>query len=278
MRVNDTELQMSNYSEFKSVVGKNGLSFNNLYDVRIELEPSSPLYREMSKVNGLDMSNTSELMRLYTDEASIPGVQITTGDYRINNTPNLKYAYGSVFSEVNLSFLMDADSRIKGVFDVWTNWIYGYSGKRDAFLEVFGIEFANRTPKLRTRYRDDYAVDIVITKYERSMSSHANQPGDNSPNYSFKQIIPGSTKSGGTKFYKAVPVYAVRLFKAFPSNISSIDLSSGSSSELSKLSVSFEYETMTTSVLNDGKINGSILDPINGGGDSLDILGLFGLR
>ena len=276
MRVNDTEVQMSNYSEFKSEVRKHGLSVNNFYDVKIELEPSSPLYREMAKVNDLQMSQTVDLMRLYTDEASIPGVQMTTGDYRITNTPNLKYAYGSVFSEVNFSFLMDADSRIKSVFDVWTNWIYGYSGKRDAFLEVFGIEFANRTPKLRTRYRDDYAVDIVITKYERSMSSHANRPGSNSPNYSVKDIIPGSTKSGGTKFYRAVPVYAVRLFKAFPSNVSSIDLNNGST-ELSKLSVSFEFETMTSSVLNDGKINGAILDPINGGGDSLDILGLFGL-
>lgn len=277
MRVNDTELQMSNYSEFKSVVGKYGLSFNNFYDVKIELEPSSPLYREISKVNDLNISNTMDLMRLYTDEASIPGVQISTGDYRITNTPNLKYAYGSVFSEANFSFLLDADSRIKGVFDVWTNWIYGYSGKRDAFLEVFGIEFANRTPKLRTRYRDDYAVDIVITKYERSRSSHSNKPSNNSPNYSFKHIIPGSNNSGGTEFYKAVPVYAVRLFKAFPSNISSIDLNKGGS-ELSKLSVSFEYETMTSSVLNNGKINGSVLDPINGGGDSLDILGLFRLR
>lgn len=276
MRVNDTEVQMSNYSEFKSEVRKHGLSVNNFYDVKIELEPSSPLYREMAKVNDLQMSKTTDLMRLYTDEASIPGVQMTTGDYRITNTPNLKYAYGSVFSEVNFSFLMDADSRIKSVFDVWTNWIYGYSGKRDAFLEVFGIEFANRTPKLRTRYRDEYAVDIVITKYERSMSSHENRPSGSSPNYSIKDIIPGSTKSGGTKFYRAVPVYAVRLFKAFPSNISSIDLNSGST-ELSKLSVSFEFETMTSSALNDGKINGAILDPINGGGDSLDILGLFGL-
>lgn len=276
MRVNDTEVQMSNYSEFKSEVRKHGLSVNNFYDVKIELEPSSPLYREMAKVNDLQMSKTTDLMRLYTDEASIPGVQMTTGDYRITNTPNLKYAYGSVFSELNLSFLMDADSRIKSVFDVWTNWIYGYSGKRDAFLEVFGVEFANRTPKLRTRYRDEYAVDIVITKYERSMSSHENRPSGSSPNYSIKDIIPGSTKSGGTKFYKAFPVYAVRLFKAFPSNISSIDLNSGST-ELSKLSVSFEFETMTSSALNDGKINGAILDPINGGGDSLDILGLFGL-
>lgn len=276
MRVNDTQVQMTNYSEFKSVVGRYGLSFNNFYDIRFEIEPSSPLYREIAKVNELSLTETSNLLRLYTDEASIPGVQISTGEYRINNTPTLKYAYGSVFSEASFSFLMDADSRIKGIFDVWTNWIYGYSTRRDVSLEIFGLEFSSRSPKLRSRYRDDYAVDIVITKYERSMSSHSNSPSDNSSSYSFSQIIPGSTKLGATKFYKAVPVYAVRLFKAFPSNVSSIQLTNGDT-ELSKMTVDFEYETMTSSALNDGNINGSIIDPINGGSDTLDILGLFGL-
>ena len=32
MRVNDTEVQMSNYSEFKSEVRKHGLSVNNFYE------------------------------------------------------------------------------------------------------------------------------------------------------------------------------------------------------------------------------------------------------
>lgn len=264
MRVNDIQDQMSNYSEFKSAVGRYGFSINNFYDVRFEIQPSSPLFAEIAKTNELNLTETRELMKLYTDETSIPGIQLSTGEYRVTNTPTLKYAYGAVFSEAQFSFIMDADSRIKGVFDVWTNWMYGYSSRTE---EIVG-PLVRRTPKMRTRYRDEYAVDIVIIKYERSMSSHANAPAQRDPNFSLREIIPGHKNSGGTKFYKAVPVYAVRLFNAFPSNISSMQLNSGTS-ELSKLSVTFEYETMTTSALNEGSINGSIIDPINGGGDNL---------
>lgn len=267
MRVRDIEVGLSNYSEFKSHVRRYGFSLNNFYDVKFEITPFTPLYDELAKNDQLNPSDTNRLMTLYTDEASIPGIQISTGDYRITNTPSLKYAYGAVFSEASFSFIMDADSRLKGIFDVWTNWIYGYSSKTDV---IFG-PLVSRTPKMRTRYRDDYAVDIVITKYERAMSSHANAPSANDESFSITDIIPGSTKNGGTKFYKPYPVYAVRLFKAFPANVASMSLNSGTS-ELNKLSVSFEYETMTSSVLNDDRIGGSVVDPINGGGDTIDLI------
>jgi hypothetical protein len=281
MRVNDTQIQMSNYSEFKSSVGRFGLSNNNFYEVVIEIPPSSPLYIELLKTRNLNISEVNNLMRIYTEEASLPGIQISTGEYRINNTPTLKYGYGAVFSEISLSFLLDADARIKSVFDVWTNWIYGYSSKS---INLFDLESNSSSAALRSRYRDDYAVDIIITKYERSMSSHSNRTNiveeifNLEKSYSIKQIIPGTNNSGPSKFYKAKPTYAVRLFKAFPSNVSSVSLTRGDT-ELSKLSVGFEFETMTSSALNEGFINGSVRDPINGGSDNnlFDLGSFFGL-
>lgn len=260
--------QMSNYAEFKSAVGRYGFSINNFYDVKFELTPASPLFSEIKAALDIDVNDATNLMRLYTDETSVPGIQMSTGDYRITNTPNLKYVYGGVFSEASFSFIMDADSRIRSLFDVWTNWMYGYSSRLKRSSEA-DFPFIQTSPKMRTAYRDDYSVDIVITKYERSMSSHLNKPGDNAPAFSIKDIIPDSRRAGGTKFYKAIPVYATRLFNAFPSNVASIPLNS-SASELSKLSVSFEYETLTTTALNQGKIAGSITDPINSG-DGLDL-------
>ncbi len=269
MRVNDIESgEFNNYDAFKSAIRRFGFSLSNFYEVKFELPSGSPLYRELVKTKNLGTSETIDLMTLYSDEATLPGLQISTGDYRITNTPSLKYAYGSVFSEASFSFIMDADSRIKALFDIWTNWIYGYSSKRD---EIFGPLITSTTPKMRTRYRDEYAIDIVIVKYERAVSSRSNIPSNISGSvdtpYTIDQIIPDSKNKGPSKFYKPIPVYAVRLFKAFPGNIGSIALNSGTS-ELSKLSVSFEYETMTSSVLQDDTIYGSIIDPINGGGDT----------
>ena len=60
MRVNDTQIQMSNYSEFKSSVGRFGLSNNNFYEVVIEIQPSSPLYIELLKTRGGNQSLCGE--------------------------------------------------------------------------------------------------------------------------------------------------------------------------------------------------------------------------
>ena len=279
----DTELNMTNYAEFKSHIRKYGFSVNNFYDVKINWASTlgqsgtasdNPLYKALSA----ELRGLQTLMRLYTDETSMPGIQMATGEYRINNSPQLKYAYGSVFSEVNMSFMMDADSIIKTVFDVWTNFIYNYSG-------------GQRSTRLRSTYRDDYAVDIDIIKYESATSSHANRArntvvsgmDESKWDKSFKMhdIIPdkqqfyGSeyrihNKSGVQKghvaFRKAVPVQATKLFNAFPANIASVPLSYGDTS-MSKLSVGFEYESHTTTAITGGRIM-SVTDIVNAGGES----------
>ena len=278
----DTELNMTNYAEFKSHIRKYGFSVNNFYDVNINWASTlgqsgrasdNPLYKELST----ELRGLQTLMRLYTDETSMPGLQMSTGEYRINNSPQLKYAYGSVFSEVNMSFIMDADSIIKTVFDIWTNFIYNYGG-------------GQRSTRLRSTYRDDYAVDIDIIKYESATSSHANRArntvvsgmDESKWNKSFKlhDILPdkeqfyGSeyrihNKSGVQKgqiaFRKAVPVQATKLFKAFPANIASVPLSFGDTS-MNKLSIGFEYESHITTAITGGKLGSGVMDIVNAGG------------
>jgi hypothetical protein len=252
-----SDAEMTNFSEFNSSVKTNGFSLNNFYDVIFEFRPGSELY---TNIFGSGRSRNSKgtqiprLMRLYADECTLPGIQVTTGEYRINNTPLLKYSYGSVFSESNFSFIMDANSEIKKVFDSWTSFIYGYS-----------VQSPNDS-RFRARYRDDYAIDIIIIKFEKPISSKNNMNGSKS---SFKrsEIIPDikRRRNSATRFYKAKPVYSARLFKAFPSNISSVPLNSGASS-LNKLSVSFEFESYTTSALtgSGSALSGIIVDAVNG--------------
>jgi hypothetical protein len=282
--VNNEELQMTNFSEFKSAVQTYGFSINNFYDVIFEINASSPLYGSLVKkfdkdFKGQQISTTTSLMRLYTDECSIPGIQMSTGEYRINNSPQLKYAYGSVFSETNFSFIMDANSAIKKVFDIWTAFMYGYAVDNnvdeDAGLQdLLNTPNSSRTHRMRTRYRDDYAIDIIIIKFEKPPSSKKNSRTKGLIPFTKKQIIPDYPDANGvsqqtdleqySRFYRAIPVHATRLFKAFPSNIASIPLNSGASS-LNKMSVTFEYESYTTSALTgSNSVFGNILDAVNG--------------
>tara|TARA_B100001094_G_scaffold279294_1_gene289361 strand:- start:60 stop:917 length:858 start_codon:yes stop_codon:yes gene_type:complete len=274
---------MSNYSTFKEQFKRSGYSASNFYDVIIELEGNPKLVRQLSRDDEFDLQPSKNLLRIYTDEASIPGLQISTGDYRITNTPNLKYAYGAVFSEMELSFMMDSDSRIKSIFDLWTNWIYGYSNQITDFPNSIEDILRSSAPQknFRAAYRDDYTCDIIIIKYEKYMNGKKNseEPNNNSLAYSLRDIIPDirdkkSLMNSG--FYKAIPVHAVKLFNAFPSNIASIPLNREETS-ISKLSVSFEYETYTTTTFNGDSVS-NFRDPINGGGEGIDILdALLGL-
>lgn len=281
MSIRGLETEMSNYAEFKSAIQKYGFSLNNFYDVQFEISAAVPLYNQLIANNLIDLRSNRNLMRLYTDEATLPGLQLSTSEYRVTNTPTLKYAYGAVFSEATFSFIMDADATIKSIFDVWTNWIYGYNldtNSGNTIADLLQFRDVSTRNKFRTRYRDDYAIDITIIKYERAMSSDKNSAVSERPAFSLKQIIPDATFSqgSGSKFYKAIPVYAVKLFKAFPANISSITLNSGTS-ELSKLSVGFEYETYSTTALNAGRVD-NMIDTVNGGqGDRLSFDDLFNL-
>jgi len=269
---------MSNYSTFKEQFKKSGYSSSNFYDVTIELDSNPKLIQQLSKDPQFNLNSTKQLLKLYCDEATMPGLQISTGDYRITNTPNLKYAYGAVFSEMELSFMLDADSQIKNLFDLWTNSIYGYANQRLSLENLVGI--GSPQQNFRSSYRDDYTVDIIIVKYEKSMNGTVNgrEPSDKRTAYSVRDIIPDIQNDNGnnrTKFYRSIPVHATKIFKAFPSNISSVSLSREETS-MSKLGVSFEYETFTTTTLNSSSAV-NFRDPINGG-SGLDIIdSLIGL-
>ena len=268
MRISDLEIQMSNLKEFRANIWKYGFSTNNLYDVIIEIPTGGALYKELQSNNiAIPDGFLKNNLRLYCDEASMPGVQMSTGEYRVTNSPQLKYVYGSVFSELSLSFLMDAENIIKGIFDIWTNWMYGYSA---------GTSGWSSNTRFRANYRDDYAVDITIVKYEKPVFGKGDTFfGSNRLMKREKKntILPDSKDTSRSKFYQPVPVHATRLFNAFPANIASIPLAYGETS-LNKFSVGFEYESYTTTAINDGKITG-VKDSVNGGFD-LDLGDFFG--
>lgn len=264
----------NNFKDFRSYVEKYGFSLSNFYDVVFKFDKSLQLKSAFNTnlITGVNLNTTDPdtvegLLRAYAEECTIPGYQISTGEYRLTNSPQLKYAYGIVNNEINFSFICDADSSIRRSFDSWINFIYGQVSPTIATpLNPNGLLQLGRT-----RYRDDYCTNIVVVKYERYASSKKNtyqkvETGLSSNLTSFhlaSDIIPDFNSSIADKqaqeftsgFGKSRPVYSVLLQNAFPTNVSSLALSSGSS-QLLKLQVTFEYETAVSSAL----VGGSTLD------------------
>lgn len=271
MSINTTP---TNFKEFKGFVRKHGFSLSNFYDVQFYLSNDSSSSQLLKNIFNLGMSgnpnNTSSsfmegLLRLYADECSIPGYSISTGDYRITNTPTMKYAYGIVNNEITISFILDADAEIRRIFDAWGNYIYGSVSLAGGVVSNTNLNFTTKIDLGRTRYRDDYVADIVVAKLERHRSSKKNtRPRvtniDSQRNfYDNKEIIPDYNGPLLPGFGKPFYTYSVRLRNCFPTTISSIPLSSGSS-QLVRVQVTFEYELAVPSSQTAG---GSVLESSN---------------
>lgn len=253
MSINTTP---TNFKEFKSYVQKYGFSLSNFYDIQFQLTNESKKSQLLNNIFNLGMTgnqNTTSnsfmqgLLRLYADECSIPGYSISTGDYRITNTPTMKYAYGIVNNEITISFILDADAEVRRIFDAWGNYIYGSVSLAGGNISNTNLNFNGKVDLGRTRYRDDYVADIIVAKLERHRSSKRNSRTkltniDAQRNfYENKEIIPDYDGPLLPGFGKPFYTYSVRLRNCFPTTISAIPLSSGSS-QLVRVQVTFEYE------------------------------------
>jgi len=261
MTTSINENQIPNFKDFKSYIQKFGFSLSNFYDVNFFLTNGTKgsLANIFNRIPGTDLANANDannakgLMRLYAEECTIPGYQISTGEFRITNSPTMKYGYGIVNNEITFSFIMDAGSEIRKTFDAWQAYIYTHIATNNTIPNI--TLNPNSVSQLgRTRYKDEYVSDIQIIKFERYASNSGLIQKNGEINnflkgfHPTKDIIPDSTEDKSSGFGKAIPVYSVRLRNAFPTNISSMSLSSGSS-QLLKLQVTFEYDLAIQSSL-----------------------------
>jgi hypothetical protein len=264
---------IKNFNEFKSYVSTHGFSLSNFYDVQFLIGNNGSSFLKSIFTRGLGTNSggsnqVSQLMRLYAEECTIPGYSISTGDFRITNTPNMKYAYGIVNNEITISFIADADSEIRQTFDAWGNYIYaGISSNTDT-TNILNIN--SRDLMGRTRYKDEYTLDIAVIKLERFASSKQNSAtsiidrvtGKQTPyktvphSLLFPGVNPASEKMATSLFGEARQRYSVRLKNAFPTTISAIPLSSGSS-QLVKIQVTFEYDMAAPASQTGGTIEAS---------------------
>ncbi len=263
-QISDTDI--ANFREFKSYVQRFGFSLSNFYDVDFLLTNSSTNLQDIfSRIPGGNSKNINDpqnvrgLMKLYAEECTIPGYQISTGDFRINNSPTMKYGYGIVNNEITFSFICDAMSEIRKTFDAWQTYIYTHVASLSSTNLILNPNSVSQLG--RTRYKDEYVTDIIVKKYERYAASKELQVIKDETNiagliqrfHPVKDIIPDSPETKYSGFGKAQAVYSIRLKNAFPTNISSMSLSSGSS-QLLKLQVTFEYDLALSSAVSGGSV------------------------
>jgi len=261
--------------DFNSKLKKYGVGLSNFYGVGVFTGYSNSLLD--TYLNAADV-NWGEKVAYYCDEVNIPGLQIATGEYRIGGMPQFKYAHSNTYTEMTLSFIMDGESSQKAVFDAWLNFIYGMSSSDYVVpgSNTAGFRYNKGTQGSnigRLMYPDDYVADIIIVKFERYGNGKANTTGTgvtiiddvlNNTQSLLEQLANDKVEVNRIDkkriyFPNSKARYSIRLVDAFPTSVSSLPLSAGSS-QLLRVSVTFEYKYHLTSrlevgnsVVNDGR-------------------------
>lgn len=219
------------FSQFNQNIKEHGIALSNYYGISI-IKPANELNEYMNKI--FNSNNVwVERLQYMCDEVNIPGIQLSTGEYRINGMPQFQYANGNTYNDINMSFLVDANSTQKKSLDVWLNFIYGMSG----------VDIDTNTVS-RVRYPDEYCSDIAIVKYERFGNGYISDSF-----LSFLGLLSINTNSRA--------VYSARLIDAFPKSVSSLPLSSASS-QILRMSVTFQYKYHRMNILEGGTINDNV--------------------
>jgi hypothetical protein len=165
-----------------------------------------------------------EELEYFCDEAQLPGVNTATGTQNgvYLGVGSVDYPHTRIFTEFQLSFLLDANLSILKGLNKWYDGIFGEEER----LNGSSAPVSNRINRLK--YRSEYASTILVTKTEL---------GPNSPT-------------------ERRPITYV-MENAYPYAIDAIPLQFGSS-QLMRVTAQFKYERHYTTVQDIRGVKGSI--------------------
>lgn len=212
----------------KIIQGSGGISSSNNYDISFNFGANSMFSNFLKSGYGINpLSEQQAVIVMLANEVQIPGVSMTSQDVRgVQKGINMKPAMAKVYNEMDMSFILDADSLPFKFFKAWQDFIMGV----DNTLTGSGATLSpqKRWQAFGQHWYDDYTIDIDIVKLEKGQK--------NSTPFQDELFEP----------------FKVKLVKAYPYMLSSIPYSSAASSVV-KLSVGMYYEYAQFLPNGDGK-------------------------
>jgi len=221
-----------------ALISKNGIAVTNQYSVEM---PTTVGINNKSKLSGLDPRDANILCK----NVSMPGKQILTLDRQMGLF-NEKVVNGFAVDDVSMTFYALNDYGIKKYFDSWRRVMIGEERLSDATLESKETsvdteqtpesienkkrkteELGNTRNPLRkgtVAYKNDYVSPIKIHQLRKPIMRVGFDLGPLSIDF---DLLGAS-------------IYSIELIDAFPTTISSIELSNDADG-LVEVSVQFSY-------------------------------------
>ncbi len=202
-------------------------SYTNLFSVHFSTPPILQYGDSWTNTWEAGSGNLKLLLDYYAQSVNLPSKQVTTGQAAFVGAP-YKYATGSAFSQINITFMMPRSQYTRNFFERWTSLM------------------ANDANQYADYYENYCAPQIYIFKWERG----GGDPIHHDP-YMRRHLrekkaeeefnILGKSFRAWHTHRKHRLTAAWRLINAFPFNIGSTQLNNNSARAMS-LTVGFLYE------------------------------------
>ena len=216
------QAQYPSYQEFLafSKQEENHPSYTNLFSVhfappRILTNILGVQGGSKSKRLNPNIGNLRDNLNYYANSVNLPSKQMTTGSF-LSVGSAIKYATGTAYSQMNISFIMPRSQYIRSFFEQWTTRI---SADSNQYVE----------------YYDDYVCpSLTIWKWERNMGGKVTED-EKLASYLKDSTLPQMI----ARKYRVTAVWEMR--NAFPFNIGSVQLNNDSARAMT-LTVGMMYE------------------------------------
>ena len=235
------QAQYPSYQEFLafSKQEENHPSYTNLFSVhfappRILTNILGVQGGSKSKRLNPNIGNLRDNLNYYANSVNLPSKQMTTGSF-LSVGSAIKYATGTAYSQMNISFIMPRSQYIRSFFEQWTTRI---SADSNQYVD----------------YYDDYVCpSLTIWKWERNMGGKVTED-EKLASYLKDSTLPQMI----ARKYRVTAVWEMR--NAFPFNIGSVQLNNDSARAMT-LTVGMMYERYRMLVEDDFSDPGSYQVP-----------------
>jgi len=207
-----TGQSLRNVESFKSILNRlGGVARTNMFDVQIPVPPMMAGKSTVGTKTQVDVQTRD--VGLLCESAVLPGMALSTSDIRrYGYGPVEKKPYSVVFTDQTFSFIGDNTGAIHAFFYKWMTGIV----KGDLSPQSSGTTSYNGLNAFEVEYKNDYAVDIVITCYDERDQS----------------------------------IVICTLRRAFPIFLGDIQLSWAENDTFMRIPVTFTYQTWDLEVIN----------------------------
>ena len=199
-----------------------GLATSNNFQVDIKLPGTVGTMIKEAKIFSQE-TELNDYIHLFCEEAQLPNINTATGQQNglYVGMGSVDYIHTRIFTEMNLTFMLDANLSMLKFFNLWHSYMFGDHGTLGKRTEAATSFLQNSTQRPRNRtnrvaYKSDYASEIIITK----------------------------TEQGPRGATERKPISYV-LEQAYPYAIDAVPLQYGAT-QLTRLNVNFKYERYYT--------------------------------